>query len=297
MLRAMKSWKANGLLLLVAFSWGSTFTMVKGALDSIPPATFLALRFLLASILMAGFARFRHTPWQSGALRPGILVGLALGIGYLTQTIGLQTTTAGKTGFITGMNIILVPLIVGYFWKHKIPARQWVGVLVSLFGLGLLCLNETLSIAPGDLWVLSCAFLFALQIVGISHWGARYDAVFLTLVQLITVALVTLIVALIWESPSIDLPLQVWSVIAFTALFATLFAFLFQMLAQPHTTPTKAAITLAMESPLAVLFGWWWGGETMLAPQLWGCALMLLGMIVVQLPIRQKTLRAKTGFS
>ncbi|MCB0405811.1 MAG: DMT family transporter [Bdellovibrionales bacterium] len=281
----MSRTRANLLLLWISVFWGSTFTMVKGALQTIGPSTFIAYRFTAATLLFAVFlaslGRWRRPTafeWKAG-----LVMGVANGLGFLFQTIGLQFTSAGKAGFITGLYIIFVPLLSAPLLKQRVAPFQWLGVGIATVGLGALSMNAEWRFSPGDLWVMGCAVLFALQVLAVSRYAPGQDPAVLTFVQFIVVAAIAWVPALLTEWPPLAQPLATWGVIAFTAVFATVIAFFIQMWAQPHTSATAAALIMALEAVFAAIGGWIWAGEQLTSRELFGCALMLTGMLLVEL--------------
>ena len=241
------------LLLFVALIWGSTFAIMKNSLGRIDVNSFLAWRFIVAAAIMALIRpqSFKHmTP--SFILR-GIAAGLLLGAGYIFQTFGLTLTTVAKTGFITGLYAIFVPLIAALFFKHHILKVQWAAVGLATVGMGILSLRG-LSIGLGEFLVLVGAFFFALHFIGLSHWSPGRDAYALTAIQMATVGCLAFIGSL---KSGFHVPHDhgVWAVIIYSALFASAFAFIIQTWAQSFMAATPVAIVLTMEYIFAAIFG------------------------------------------
>lgn len=278
----MPRWQADLALGIIALIWGSTFVLVKNALDTVGPLTFVGLRFALAAAFLTLFFSRRarglaRADWQVGAL-----LGILLALGYVFQTIGLQTTTSAKAGFITGMSVVIVPIMATLLRR---PPGRWAvaGIAVATIGLALLTLNADLSVQSGDLWVLACAVAFALHIVVIARYSQRHDPVRLTLAQLVIVALFATVAAFVFETPRLNLPVKTWAALAFMGVVATALVFSVQVYVQRFTTPTHTALLFSLEPVFAALFGWWWAGEQLGARALLGCGLILLGMIVAEL--------------
>ncbi|MEZ4751499.1 MAG: DMT family transporter [Bdellovibrionota bacterium] len=281
----MSRTKANLLLLWISVFWGSTFTMVKGALETIGPSTFIAHRFTVATlmflVLLFVLGRWRRPTFYEW--KAGTIIGIANGLGFLFQTIGLQYTSAGKAGFITGLYIIFVPLFSAPLLGQRVVPFQWLGVLVATLGLGALSMNAEWGFSSGDLWVMGCAVLFAFQVLAVSRYAPNQDPAILTFVQFVVVAAIAWLPALATEGLPASQPLSTWGVILFTAVFATVIAFFIQMLAQPHTSATAAALIMALEAVFAAIGGWVWASEQLNSRELLGCALMLTGMVLVEL--------------
>jgi len=282
----MKRWQADLTLALVALIWGSTFVVVKNALDAVDPLTFVAWRFWLAAIFLALLFHRRIAGLTRSEVLSGGLIGVWLALGYVFQTIGLQTTTSAKAGFITGLSVVIVPVLATFLLRR--PPGRWatVGILAATVGLGLLSLDENLRVQSGDLWVLGCAFAFALHIVTVSHFAPRCDPIRLTIVQIAAVAALATGAAFVFETPTFDLPAGTWGAIAFTGVTATALAFGLQVYVQRFTTPSHTALLFSLEPVFAALFGWWLASEALGLKELIGCALILAAMLVAELGVQ-----------
>lgn len=281
----MPKWQADLSLFIIALIWGSTFVMVKNALDAVGPLTFVGWRFIAASVLLAFLFRQRVRRITRAEVHAGILIGVWLATGYILQTIGLQFTTSAKAGFITGLAVVLVPLIAAVLLRK--PPGRWasIGVTAATVGLAFLSLSpdQALLLAPGDLWVLGGAAGFALHIISVARFAPAYDAVRLALVQIATVAVLSTGAAFLWEAPTVRLPADTWFAILFTGAIATALVFSLQTHVQRFTTPTHTALLFSLEPVFAALFGWWWAGEVLGQKELFGCGLILIGMVVAEL--------------
>jgi drug/metabolite transporter (DMT)-like permease len=279
----MSRWQADSLLALVALIWGSTFVVVKNALDAVGPFTFVAWRFWLAASLLVILFRHRLRGLGRGELLAGGLIGLWLALGYILQTIGLQYTTTGKAGFITGLNVVMVPVFATLLLRRPPGRAPLIGILSAAVGLGFLSLDTNLRFGPGDVWVLGCAVGFALHIVSVSRFAPRYDPIRLAIVQIAAVAILATLAAFVFDSPDLRLPIATWGAVAFTGVVATALVFSLQVHVQRFTTPTHVALVFSLEPVFAALFGWWWAHETLGPKELLGCGLILVGMIVAEL--------------
>ncbi len=281
----MKRWQADFTLALVALIWGATFVMVQNALDSVEPLTFVAIRFLLATVLLYILFARRMQAISRHEFMAGSLIGVWLTLGYAFQTIGLQHTTTAKAGFITGLSVVIVPLLATFLLR-KPPARNAItGIIAATIGLGFLSLDlqDGLRVESGDLWVLACAFAFALHIVSVARFSPQHDPIRLSVIQIQTVAILAFGGAVLFEKPSLDLPFDVWSAIGFTGIVATALAFGLQVYVQRFTTPTHTALLFSLEPVFAAFFGWWLAHEN-IGPKEWvGCSLILMGMIIAEI--------------
>jgi drug/metabolite transporter (DMT)-like permease len=285
-----KTWQADLSLLFVAAIWGSTFVVVKNAISDMPPFTFLAIRFAIAGLSLAFFKRNLDV-WKNKTLwKKGVLIGFFLFLGYAFQTIGLQFTSAAKTGFITGLYVIIVPLIVAIADK-KIPTKLTTfGIIIATFGLGLLSLDG-LSIAKGDFLILMCSFAFAIHIYAIDQLGKEEDTIAITVIQLLTVSVLSIFSMFLFEpSSSITWSSNVFWGLALTAIPATSIAFLFQNKFKKYTTPTHTALIFASEPVFSYIFAFILVGEVLTAKYTLGAFLILLGIILSELKIKQEVI-------
>jgi drug/metabolite transporter (DMT)-like permease len=279
----MKRWQADLTLGFVALIWGSTFTIVKNALDDVAPLTYVAWRFWIASLFLLVLFHRRMRGLTRAEVQAGSLIGIWLVGGYTFQTIGLQTTTTAKAGFITGLSVVIVPVLATFLLRR--PPGQWaiIGIMAATGGLALLTLDKNLRIQTGDLWVLGCAFAFALHIVTVSLYSPRFDAIRLSIIQIAAVAVLATGSAAVFETPTLDLPTAAWTSIIFTGLLATALVFSLQVYVQRFTTPTHTALLFSLEPVFAAFFGWWWANEMLGTREILGCGLILAGMIVAEL--------------
>ncbi|MCU1588406.1 MAG: Threonine/homoserine efflux transporter RhtA, partial [Frankiales bacterium] len=216
--------------------WGSTFVVVKRAVEQIPVADFLAWRFAIAAVAMLLLRPRSVASLGTAGRRSGVLVGLALGAGYLLQTVGLQHTSAAISGFITGMFVVLTPLVAFVLLRQRVSWIAGAAVVLATGGLALLSLHGS-SIGYGELLTLGCALAFALHIVGLGRWAPSYDAYGLAVVQLLTTA----VLCLAFAAPggvAVPRSWDVWGALALTALAATALAFVVQTWAQASLAPT-----------------------------------------------------------
>lgn len=272
-------------LVAVTAVWGSTFVVVKDAVEQIPVADFLTWRFALAALTMLLLRPRAVAHLGSAGRRAGVLLGLALGVGYLLQTIGLQTTDAAVSGFITGMFVVLTPLGAAVLLKQAPDRTAWAAVALATVGLGLLSLRGW-SVGGGELLTLGCAAAFALHIVGLGRWAPSYDVYGLAVVQLLTVAALSAGFA---APGGLSVPPDggVWAALALTALAATAVAFVVQTWAQAHLSPTRAAVIMTMEPVFAGLFAVGVGGERLGPRMLLGAALVLGAMVLAEVGPRR----------
>jgi drug/metabolite transporter (DMT)-like permease len=272
---------ATLLLVSVCVAWGSTFVVVKDAVERMAVMDFLAWRFAIASLAMALLRPHAVRQLSPAGRRHGVVLGLALGGGYVAQTFGLERTPATVSGFITGLFVVFTPLCSGLLLRRRIGAVAWAAVAVATAGLALLSLRG-LSVGTGEAITLLCAVAFALHIVGLGEWSRPQDAYGLAVVQLATVAVMSIVIA----APDTLAPppdAKVWGAILLTALVATAFGFFGQTWAQAHLPPTRAAVVMTMEPVFAGVFGVAVGGDELSVRTVIGALLVLAAMYLVEL--------------
>jgi drug/metabolite transporter (DMT)-like permease len=272
-------------LVAVTAVWGSTFVVVKDSVEKMPVTDFLTWRFALAALAMLLIRPRSVAGLGPHGRRAGLLLGLALGTGYLLQTLGLQTTSAAVSGFITGMFVVLTPLGAAVLLRQAPDRSAWLAVVLATVGLGFLSLRG-LAVGGGELLTLGCAAAFALHIVGLGRWASSYDVYGLAVLQLLTVAGMCAVVA-VPGGLATPPDASVWGALALTALAATAVAFVVQTWAQAHLPPTRAAVIMTMEPVFAGLFAVVAGGEHLGVRTLTGAALVLAAMILTEVGPRR----------
>lgn len=269
-------------LLAVAAMWGISFVWMKDILDQQDVYSFLTSRFIVAAAAMIALRPSVLKRFTKELVVKGLVIGMALGSGYIFQTLGLERTTPAITGFITGLYVVFTPLIASIFLKERLTKAMWGYVFLAVLGLGILSV-EGWSIGLGEIFVLISAVLFAIHIILLGSWSKNFDAYALTVMQLIGCALLASIPASIngFVAPPDS---QVWGVIIFTALFATAIAFVIQTWSQARISTTKVAVILTMEVVFAALFSFMYGMEPFTLRLALGGTLVLIAMLAIVQP-------------
>jgi drug/metabolite transporter (DMT)-like permease len=268
-------------LILVTAVWGVTFVQVKDALAIYPLLAFIAVRFAIATAALAvpGLGRARRL--GADGVRAGVVLGALLAASYGLQTAGLQRTTVSSTGFITGLYVVLTPLIALVLFRARIPPAVWAGAAVSVVGLAFLS-GVDVGRLDGDLLVLSSTVTMALQIVFVERWASRYDALGLVFLEMLTCLVGFGVLAL--AAGELELPRgrTVWAALLVTGIFASAFAFLVQVWAQRRMSASRIALVFALESPFAGLFGYLLDHDRLGTLGWGGCALILAGIVLAE---------------
>ncbi|MFJ8067457.1 DMT family transporter [Peribacillus sp. NPDC096447] len=290
---------ADFSLLFVVFIWGVTFVMVQNALSFLDPFTFNAVRFFMAFVfLLIPYISTLHKKgktWNKDLIIAGFHIGVWLFLGYGLQTIGLNYTTPAKTGFITGLSVVMVPVFSLLLLKHRLSRNTMIGVAAATIGLYLMTFADRSNLNIGDLLVFLCAISFAMQIITTARYAKTLPALPLTLIQVSTVSLLSFVSAFIFNenhsvifSSEVMLKKDVWTALLVTAALATAFAFFAQTFFQAYTTPTRVALIFSMEPVFAALSSYILIGEKLTTASIIGCAFIFLGMIFAELPVKKK---------
>jgi drug/metabolite transporter (DMT)-like permease len=291
-----KGLRANVLLLLTAAIWGFAFVAQRVGSQYVGAFTFNGIRFALGAIsLIPLIIYFDKRDSAEGKdkvnikkiLLPGVLVGLVLYAGATLQQVGLIYTTAGKASFITGLYMVLVP-VIGIFLKQKISKNSWFGVCLAVVGLYLLSINENFSMSFGDLLELIGAVFWAVHILTIDHFTKKIDALKLSCIQFATCSILSLITALIFEQITMSGIQSALIPLLYGGLLSVGVAFTLQVVAQKDAKPSHAAIILSTESVFGAIGGAIMLGETMSTRGYLGCTLILGGILVSQLKFSPK---------
>ena len=273
----------RALLALIAVTavWGVTFVQVKDAVALYPLFAFLAVRFAIASLTLAGPAAARLRRLDRRGIGAGVALGLLLAAGYALQTAGLARTTVSSTGFITGMYVVLTPLTALVLFRQRIGRAAWSGVALATVGLALLSGIHAGSVA-GDLLVLAAAAVYSLQIVLMERYAPRYDAFALTFLEMVTAFTAFALVAAVLADFEVPRGATVWGALLVTGIFASALAFLVQTWAQRRASATQTALAFSMEPVWTGIFGFALAGDRLGALGWTGCAVILAGIALAE---------------
>ncbi|MCP4549871.1 MAG: DMT family transporter [bacterium] len=291
--------KSNSMLLLAAAIWGFAFVAQRIGMDFMGPFAFNAIRFTMGALVLLPFMLRRHRRVRLGsdpengraptliaglkrALPGGLLAGLILFGGSSCQQMGIVYTSAGKAGFITGLYVIIVPLL-GLIWRQRAGRGTWLGAILATVGLYLLSVPETGGISFGDLLVLAGAFFWAGHVQLIDHLSDRIAPLHLAFIQFVTNSLLSLIASLLFETTTMAAISGAALPLLYSGFLSVGCAYTMQVIAQRDAHPAHAAIILSLESVFALIGGWVVLSERLGLRGLTGCALMFGGMLLSQL--------------
>ena len=275
-------------LLGVGFGWGAGFVLMKDAIEQQPYMDFLATRFTIAALAMILLRPFVALKMQSGDIKYGALIGVVLAFGYITQTIGLELTTAATSGFLTGLYVVFTPLIAWLFVKYKISGRVAIGVLFSIFGLAIFSgAAQSVEFQVGQIWLVVCAVLYAIHILLLGKYGQGRNSYRFAMLQIAFVALVTWGFAIVdgYQPPP---NFEVWFAILFTALLSTVMAFWIQTWAQTLLDPARVALLITSEVIWTAVLAIGMGQEPLTLAIVVGGGMMLTAMLIVEWPAKNQ---------
>ncbi len=290
--------KASILLVITAILWGFAFVAQRAGMEFIGPFSFNAVRFALGSISLIPLLIFnKKRKFKNEKIFPkdkrkkillaGLLAGTVLFIGASLQQIGIVYTTAGKASFITGLYLILVP-IIGIFFKQKSKTLTWISALIAVVGLYLLSMNEEFIIENGDALVFVSSIFWALHVIIIGYLILKIDPIKIAFLQFFVCSFLSFAGSFIYESITIQNIYNALIPILYGGLISVGVAYTLQVVAQQYAPPSHAAIILSLESVFGLLGGWMILGETISLRGVIGCSLMLTGMILSQVSVSSK---------
>ncbi|MDX1808505.1 MAG: DMT family transporter [Sulfurospirillaceae bacterium] len=281
----IREYGADFLLLLVALAWGSTFFIVQDAIRETPVYVFLFWRFLFAAILMSLISYKKLILIDRQILKAGILLGIFMFLGFAFQTFGLLFTYSSTVAFVTGLNVIIVPLLLFMIFKKTASPYSIFGAVCAAFGLYFLTLHSAIGFGKGEFYSLVCAFMFASHIVFTDKYSKKYNVLLLVTIELFTVAVLSLLAAVIFDKTIMPSAFDgvFLNAIIITVVFATVFAFGVQTAMQRYTTPAKTAIIFTLEPVSAGFFGYFFANEVFSLQQSIGAFLIIFGMLSAEL--------------
>jgi len=291
--------KYTFMLVFTALIWGMAFVAQSAGMEHVGPFTFNGIRSIIGALVLAPSAWFMDkkegvlTPWKDKTLvLGGLICGVVLFLATSSQQIGIITTSSGKAGFLTALYMVLVPIFS--IALRKRPGKQiWFCVLLALVGMYFLCIDGEFSIQAGDLWLLACAALFALQILAVDKFAPNVDVIKLSCYQFAVTGVLS-IIPLIQERPVMGDIMECWLPIAYAGVLSSGLAYTLQMEAQKKVQPTVASLIMCLESVFSAIFGFIILGERLSAREIVGCIVMLAAVVLTQIPLKRKSVVTET---
>lgn len=272
------------LLIITTVLWGSSFIITKNITENVPIFFYLGLRFLIAFLGFIPF--FPHLKnLNKKIIVMGFISGILYFLGIVFQTYGLQSTTAGKTGFITGLSTVMVPFLAWFGFKKSLNIRIWIAVILSTIGMAFLLLEGESGFIIGDILVLVCAFFFAFYIVLNDKYVHEADIYLYSIIQIFVITLSSFVCSLLLGE-SYDLlsnPPTFWFVMIYMGIAVMTLTFLFQNWSQQYQGPTQTALIFTLEPVFAVLFGFLIGNEILSLFGWLGCGLIFIAILTTVL--------------
>ncbi len=292
-----KQLKYTLLLALTALIWGIAFVAQSEGMKAVGPFTFNASRMLVGAVALAPVIRGMDAARaRSGQRIPvdkralllgGVCCGAALFVASSFQQSGMQYTTVGKSGFLTAMYIVLVP-VLGVFLGRRTRWALWLSVALAVTGMYFLCISGETGVNRGDVLCLLCALFFACHIMVIDRFSPRMDGVRLSCVQFLVCALLSAVAMAIFEKPTWAGLRAACLPILYAGVMSSGVGYTLQIISQKHVNPTLASLVMSLESVFSALAGWALLGQSLSGRELFGCALMFTAIILAQLPLGRK---------
>lgn len=279
----MKKYLAIAGLIAVTIIWGGGFVASDMALESLRPFQIMTIRFFLASVLMGGLSarELRGITWKE--VRSGVLMGIALFVGFALQIVGLQYTTPSKNAFLTALNVVMVPFIAFIICKKKIGAKSMIGAVMAIVGVGILSLEKNFTLGLGDALTLICAVGFAFQIFFTSEFVKKYRAATLNFLQMCTAFVLSFVSLFVFGETHFAVTTKGWLSVLYLGVVSTTICYLLQTASQKYVDETKAAIILSMESVFGTLFSILILKEQITGRMVVGCVIILAAVIISNL--------------
>jgi drug/metabolite transporter (DMT)-like permease len=281
----MQKYMGEIALTITAIIWGSGFVASSISLEYFTPYQILAGRFLIGAIVLTVIFHKKLKNINKSTMIKGVVLGIFLYLAFALQTVGLQFTTPSKNAFLTAVNVVIVPFIAFVIYKRKIDVYELMGAILAMVGVGILSLKLSAEINIGDLLTLGCAFGFAFHIFFTAKYVKDSDPVTLTLIQMLTAAIIGIIVVLFRGETSFVIEKEGMFSLLYLGIFSTTIAYLLQTVAQKMITETKAAIILSTESFWGMVFSVAILDETMTIKMVIGAILILTAIIISETKI------------
>jgi len=266
--------KVHFFLILTTLFWGGSFVFNKIGFREVPPITFLAIRFTLATAIMLCLSLSRFRKFTFNIVRQGFFVGLALTATNLSFVIGLSGTSATRAGFLNNLFVLFIPLICFLFWKERLGKGSTAGVMLALAGIWQLAQGGVDGFSRGDLISTVCAFFIAIHIITVSKVLKDEDVYLVSLVQFATVSIFGWLLICVFPQPEYKIGVEAAGALAYCALFPTVICFTLQNTWQRHTTPTQAGLIYTLDPVWSMLGGFIVLGERMTLKEWLGCLLI-----------------------
>lgn len=283
----MKQYKADLIVLMVTFFWGSSYLFMKIGLDTLEPFNLIALRFGIAFIA-AGclfYKRLRHSDKKT--VLYSLLLGILLFGVFASIMMGLQSTSTSNAGFLMSLTVIFVPVLTAAFMKNKPDKRLISGVIIAVIGIGMLTLKPHTTLQSGDAWCILAALLFAIHIITTGRAAQRTDSLNAGILQLGFAAVFGWICSLLFETPRLPATTSGWVSVLALGIVCSAIGFVLQAVAQKYTTPTHTGLIFALEPVVAAVFGICFMNESLTLQGYIGAALVLLGVALSELDVRK----------
>ncbi|MGP2420882.1 DMT family transporter [Bacillus sp. FH] len=290
----MKPIKANLMILLVTMTWGTSYLFMKIGLETVPSFSLVALRFGIAFLVCAAvfFKQIRSIHFVT--LKYGFILGFLLFVVSASVILGLKTTSASNAGFLASLTVIFIPLLSIVLFKDRLSYRLIISSLVAMTGIGLLTLNNQLTLNSGDLLCILAALFYAFHIIVTGRAAKVANTLQLGILQLGFAGGFGVLSALIFEEPQLPSTKESWIAVLVLSIFCSAFAYIIQAMVQKYTTPTHTGLIFSLEPVFSALFAYLFMNELLSIQGYIGALLILSGVILAEIKVKRKsTFKAK----
>jgi drug/metabolite transporter (DMT)-like permease len=266
-----------------------TFVFIKEGVSIINLYNFIFYRFVIAAVVLGIIFFHRFNKLSKSTVKYGVILSIPLALTYITQTIGIQFTTASNSAFITGLSVVLVPIFLAIINKKLPKFNNVIAVILATVGLGILTLSSSLKLNIGDIWTFATAVSFAFYIIMVGKYTKKFDSVMLTFIQLISVGIIAGIISVFTAGFAMPQGYLVWQAIIFTSVFATSFVYVIQNHFQKFISEVKAAIIFSFEPLFAAVTAYFYLNEQITLRIIIGGLLILVGMLFSEIKFQKGT--------
>jgi drug/metabolite transporter (DMT)-like permease len=266
-------------LVLTTFFWGGSFLFTKIGVATIPPQLFVLARFVLATLIMALVFARRLKNLNTGILKRGMIVGIALGLTNLSFVFGIQGTSISRAGILNNLFVLFIPVIIKIIWRDRIGRVNMIGIILAVIGIVLLATGGGGGFNRGDMFSMFCAFMIACHIISVSKFLRNDDVYLITFVQFATVSIIAGVATLLLPLPSFSITMSPVISIGYCALFPTVVCFTLQNTFQRYVTPTRAGLIYTLDPVWSLIAGFTVLGERLNGREWLGCGIIFLAAL------------------
>lgn len=285
--------KADLMLLMITVFWGASYILTKLALDVLQPFNLTALRFIIA-FFAAAIVFYRNIlKSDMKTIKYSLILAVILFAVFISQTFGLQYTTASNAGFLVSLSVVFIPILSYFFLKQELEKKALIGVCIAPIGIALLTLNSELSVNSGDLLCILCSVLFAIHVVATGVFTRKVDSIALGVLQLGFVGLFSMVFSVFTETVRLPDTAMSWGAILSLSILCTAVGYIVQATAQQYTSATHTGLILSLEPVFSAILGFAFLGEVLSLKGYMGAALLLSSVLIAEMDFKKNDEKVK----